>query len=715
MEPGEVLGGRYRLVNRLGRGGMGEVWSAADQDLDRTVAIKIVLAELDGAPGLIARLRQEARVAAGLQHPGITVVHDIGEHRAGQHGYPFFVMELLDGTDFRTLLADRPNGLPVERATGLVAQVADALDYAHRKGVVHRDVKPANLMELAEGGVKICDFGICRYADATTQLTATGGTLGTPAYMAPEQYEGKQVDARADLYSLGCTLHALLTGQPPFTGSPATLMHQHLTAAPPRLSALRPDAPPELERVLTQLLAKDPRDRPATASDVAAALRGLAPVPHRPVDPAPGSPLISDSLTPAAGKPDQRPPATLTQERPQTEPTVVPTMGGGTPPTTQPPRPPHPITRRRVLIGTAATAVAAVGGGGLVLASLLRDQGQPHKPKNSEEATGPSGPIVLTGHTGLVFAVAAGQLNGRTIAVSGGEDHTVRVWDLAAGKPVGAPLTGHTRAVRAVAIGQLNGRTIAVSGGEDHTVRVWDLAAGKPVGAPLTGHTDFVRGVAIGQLDDRTIAVSGSDDHTVRIWDLAAGKQIKSLTGHTGAVSGVAIGRLDDRTIAVSGSNDNTVRIWDLAAGRQLKSLTGHTYAVSAVAIGQLSNRTVAVSGGYDDTLRVWDLAAGRQIGVSLTALNHTIDAVAIGQVDGKTVAVSNGDDHTVRVWDLVAWDQLKAPITTEPTYADPVAYPDPVAIGQLNGATIAVSADNEGAVQVWDLATGEPATFAPR
>ena len=188
--PGTLLGGRYRLEKGLGRGGMGEVWSAFDQGLDRQVAVKILLAELTGDPALIARLRREAKAAAALQHPGITVVHDLGEHDR----HPYFVMELLEGTTFSALLTAHPEGLPVARATHLMAQVADALDHAHRKGVVHRDIKPANLMELAEGGVKICDFGISRYADATTQLTATGGFLGTPAYMAPEQYEGKEAD-----------------------------------------------------------------------------------------------------------------------------------------------------------------------------------------------------------------------------------------------------------------------------------------------------------------------------------------------------------------------------------------------------------------------------------------------------------------------------------------------------------------------------------------
>jgi serine/threonine protein kinase len=250
---------------------MGEVWAARDDGLDRPVAIKIVLAHLDNDPALIDRLRREARIAGALQHPGITVVHYSGDH----DGRPYFVMELLDGRDFTALLAEHPGGLPAEVAVGLMIQVAGALAYAHRQGVVHRDIKPANLMCLAGGGVKICDFGIARYAEASTR-TAAGGRLGTPAFMAPEQWRGEQAGTATDLYSFGATLHALLVGEPPFPGpSDAALMYQHLDSKPPCLRALRPGLPAELDDLLQHLLAKKPGDRPATATQVEDALRAI--------------------------------------------------------------------------------------------------------------------------------------------------------------------------------------------------------------------------------------------------------------------------------------------------------------------------------------------------------------------------------------------------------------------------------------------------------
>ncbi|MGW9211244.1 serine/threonine-protein kinase [Embleya sp. NPDC055664] len=270
MEPDTVLSGRYRLYARLGSGGMGEVWSALDQYLNRPVAVKIVLADPNVDPALTARLRQEARTAAALQHPCITVVHDIGVH--GHR--PYFVMELLTGHDFTALLADHPAGLPVDFALRLMIPAAAALAHAHRHGVVHRDIKPAKFVLTTGGAVKVCDFGIARYAEAATRLTTVGGVVGTPAYMAPEQWRGEQVGAHTDLYAFGATLHTLLAGRPPFPGpTDAALMYQHLDHAPLRLRALRPDAPHELDDLIRNLLAKPPTARPATAGHVEAALR----------------------------------------------------------------------------------------------------------------------------------------------------------------------------------------------------------------------------------------------------------------------------------------------------------------------------------------------------------------------------------------------------------------------------------------------------------
>jgi serine/threonine protein kinase len=272
VQPGDELVGRYRVEARLGHGGMGEVWRGVDQKLRRPIAVKVLL-NLSADPALLQRFQREAVITAGLQHPGIAVVHDVDQH----DGQLFIVMELLHGQDLGAVLAGAPSGLPISEAISLTMQAARALVAAHIRGVVHRDLKPANLFLLTEGRLKVCDFGIARAVDATSALTATGQVFGTPAYMSPEQWSGEQVDARSDLYSLGCVLHALLTGQPPFPPdqAPLALMRQHLDIIPAGPRAVRFDVSPELDRLVLELLAKDPAARPAGADLVVTALETI--------------------------------------------------------------------------------------------------------------------------------------------------------------------------------------------------------------------------------------------------------------------------------------------------------------------------------------------------------------------------------------------------------------------------------------------------------
>ncbi|KAB2380058.1 serine/threonine-protein kinase [Actinomadura montaniterrae] len=291
LAAGTELDGRYRLESLIGRGGMGEVWRALDTRLRRPVAVKALPAELADVPGAMERFEREAEATAALQHPGITVVFDVGRT---EDGLAYLVMELLEGEDLQTLLRRRPGGLPVAEAAGLAAQVADALAAAHSRGIVHRDIKPANLFVLADGRLKLCDFGIAGLADAATRLTQDGGSVGTPLYMAPEQYRGEAADHRSDLYAFGCVLHELLTGEPPFrsgSGLPG-LMYAHLNEPPPRVGAVRPDVPPHLERLVLDLLAKEVDQRPSSAGAVAAFLRTEGqgtPLPP-PAAPPPGPP-----------------------------------------------------------------------------------------------------------------------------------------------------------------------------------------------------------------------------------------------------------------------------------------------------------------------------------------------------------------------------------------------------------------------------------------
>ena len=280
MQAGLKLSGRYVLQALLGSGGMGEVWRGVDEHLDRPVAVKVLRTHL-ADPELAGRFRREAKIAARLQHPGITVVHDVGS----DNGQLFIVMELLHGRDLAAMLAEAPTGLPIDTVVPLAIQAAGALRAAHAGHVVHRDLKPANLFVLDGGLLKICDFGIAWAVDSATHLTATGQVIGTPAYMSPEQCQGQQVDERSDLYSLGCVLYALLIGQPPFAeGQQLAIMLQHLNAAPAAPRTIRPNVPPELDHLVLELLAKNPARRPDEGR-VIAALQALCYTPTVKVEP----------------------------------------------------------------------------------------------------------------------------------------------------------------------------------------------------------------------------------------------------------------------------------------------------------------------------------------------------------------------------------------------------------------------------------------------
>ncbi|WP_173317495.1 serine/threonine-protein kinase [Streptomyces fulvorobeus] len=279
MAETRLIQSRYRLLDVIGRGGMGEVWRARDEALGRQVAVKC-LKPVGPQPDrsftgiLRERFRREARVAAALQHRGVTVVHDFGEHE----GVLYLVMELLDGRNLSQLLEDngqRP--LPVPDVVDIAEQVADALGYTHEQGIVHRDLKPANIMRLTDGTVKICDFGIARPGHdvgSASRLTSAGVAMGTPHYMSPEQISGGDVDHRSDLYSLGCVLYEIATGVPPFDLDDAwAVLVGHRDTRPEPLRSHRAELPGFLDRVVLDLLAKSPGERPTDAGDLRRRIR----------------------------------------------------------------------------------------------------------------------------------------------------------------------------------------------------------------------------------------------------------------------------------------------------------------------------------------------------------------------------------------------------------------------------------------------------------
>jgi len=264
--------GKYRLTEKLGQGGMAQVYRAYQADLDRYVAIKVLHPHLTGDEEFATRFRREARVVAALEHPNILRVYDVGT----ENGLAFLVMEYLQGTSLKAEWRDldcRRERMELSRVGQIVAALADALDYAHRHGLVHRDVKPSNIILTNAGRTVLTDFGIARMVDATT-ITSSGGTLGTPAYMSPEQGRGEPGDARSDIYALGVVLYQLCTGRLPFDAdTPYVVILKHMTAPLPPPRSVQPDLPRAVERVILKALAKDPNDRFQTAGEMAHALR----------------------------------------------------------------------------------------------------------------------------------------------------------------------------------------------------------------------------------------------------------------------------------------------------------------------------------------------------------------------------------------------------------------------------------------------------------
>ncbi|MEU9239206.1 protein kinase [Streptomyces shenzhenensis] len=270
---GLVGDGRYRLTHRLGRGGMAEVFAAEDVRLGRTVAVKLLRADLAEDPVSKARFTREAQSVAGLNHHAIVAVYDSGEDVVGGQSVPYIVMELVEGRTIRDLLINAEAPGP-EQALIIVSGVLEALAYSHQHGIVHRDIKPANVIITHNGAVKVMDFGIARALHgASTTMTQTGMVMGTPQYLSPEQALGKAVDHRSDLYATGCLLYELLALRPPFTGeTPLSVVYQHVQDIPvPPSQTSEGAAPPELDGLVMRSLAKEPDDRFQTAEE----MRGL--------------------------------------------------------------------------------------------------------------------------------------------------------------------------------------------------------------------------------------------------------------------------------------------------------------------------------------------------------------------------------------------------------------------------------------------------------
>ena len=668
--------GHFELVERIGVGGFGTVWKAMDKNLDRTVAVKIPrhrrLNDND-----IEKFFREARAAAQLQHSNIVTVHEIGRHA----DYIYIISDYVDGLSLSEWRRAYPPS--ARKAAELCSQIAEAVHYAHQQGVVHRDLKPQNIIIDDNGQPHVTDFGLAKRNAGEITMTLDGQILGTPAYMSPEQARGHahEADARSDVYSMGVVLFELLTGERTFCGNPQMLIHQILNEEPPVPSRIDSSVPKDLETICLKCLEKEPNRRYQTMHELAVDLQRF----------------LSDEPI------DARP---ITQfERTIRWCRRKPAMA--------------------VAIGLAAIVVAGIVIGPAFFAYQQASFAQAQKRKDriaawrkyalkiktadnawsngsaqaAWSALISSDPdlrgweydylyakftrnqVNFVGHHQTVFCVAFSP-DGKRI-VSGGRDNRIRIWNVEQQVEM-LCLDQHKDWVYSVAFSR-DGKHIA-SGSYDKTVKLWDAASGE---AKLTcqEHDDAVSCVAFSP--DGELIVSSSLDKTIKVWSIKDRKEVLQFDGHQKRVNSVAFS--PDGKRILSGSSDATAMIWNIENAESTLTLDA-SREVNSVAYS--TDGKLVAGGCADNTIKIWKSDTGKEVS-HLEGHSNWVYAIAFSP-DGKQI-VSGGFDHTVRVWDVESGDELHTLIGHTDVVTGVEFSPD--------GKQI-VSASSDKNVKVWQLSS---------
>jgi WD40 repeat protein/serine/threonine protein kinase len=736
----DLVLGSYILLERLGEGGMGQVFKAKHQKLGRIVALKVVRKEKLADPELVGRFRREMQAVAQLSHPNVVSAIDADQTDDAL----FFSMEYVEGIDLSRLVKER-GPLPIDKACDYIRQAALGLEHAYERGLVHRDIKPSNLF-LTDGVVKILDLGLARLQDPGGEgegLTQMGVIIGTPDYISPEQARNSRTaDIRSDLYSLGCTFYFLLTGRAPFAGDTATekLLH-HCFDEPTPVEKLRPGIPPRIVKIVQKLMAKKPDDRYPTPAKLVIALSRpgvLSATWSR-------KPLSKFLRTVMGTKPPIRPdaPERLRKAADRRRWLQLGIFGGGvllillaftvifwaT-------RSPATATRKATAPDTALgrlpldqldakaippeehfpwqpkELVAVLGkhrgrSWGMINFLAVSPDGQlaagvgaDGLPQLWETATLRSRGVLHDDTSGHILCLAFAP-DGRSLAC-GSTDGVINLWDIGRAKPEKkAILRAHASAVNALAFAP-NGQTLA-SGSADDTVRLWDLTRpDRPEVMVLRGHDGPVLTLAFAP-DSKTLA-SGSKDTTVRLWLVngAGSTERFVLTGHVGPVNLLAFVAKGDRLFSSSGGQG--VRIWDTSDGKQLNYFelikSGNALGVFAP-----DGRVLLSTAGPNQPVHIWDLTASPpQDRGSLPGSTSWLSALAFSADGKRLVAAGN---HRLQVWDAVA-------LPAKPKLLSPLDEGvDVRAVAVTKDGRTLAGGGYGGRLRLWDLAGAVPAETA--
>ncbi len=703
--------GDYELFEEIGRGGMGVVYRARQVPLDRIVAVKLLLAGPLVSPESLRRFEREARSAARLHHPNIVAIHEFGT----DHGQGYLSMDFVPGSSLAEAIRQQPLR-PVQAARYLRA-IAQAVEYAHARGILHRDLKPSNILIDAEDQPRLTDFGLAKRFDEQRDLTLTGQPLGSPNYMAPEQASGR-LDAlgpASDIYALGAILYHLLTGRPPFLAAtiPATL-RQVVDAEPMPPRLLDSTLPRDLETLALKCLEKQPARRFASAGELADELgRFLAhePIRSRPVGPwnkarrwcqrkpqlaaASGS-LVALALVLAVGGP-------VALIRIDHERRAAVRFGESAVRHEQRAR--ETLRRLELLRVRERLDADAVQDGLAILASLVRAD-----PSDRAAATWLLAELTHRSFTlpvrepfvhGDAIHSAEVSRDGRRL-LTASRDNSARLWDLATGKPIGNPLAHSADLVQpgeylsglhpVVAAFSPDGSR-AVTASLDGTARLWNSTNGEP----STGVLAHPSGVTcVGFTPDGQRLASGCKDGSVRFWKVHDGAPVGPVLRHDDWVNVVAFS--PDGSLLLTASDDATARVWRMPGGEATGTLIQHAFAVRDACFSPDGTRVATASS--DQTAGIWDVATGKPLVPPLRQPWLSPNSVAFSP-DGLRLVIASAD-RTARIWDATTGQPIGSALSHRGVVRTARFSPD--------GQRI-VTASQDRTARVWDARTARPLT----